>query len=245
MTLAEIRGSGQFLMDLNVDNSNPRTITETRTKKLTRSLKEFGDLGGIIYNRRTQSLVGGHQRRNILPEKSRVFLCEKFEPPTEIGTTGVGYIQIEDELYAYREVDWSRERQIAANIAANNTEVGGEFDYVTLGKAIQELKESELDETLTGYDESDINQLTLFKPDKKVEFPGKVQTPEEARKTYEAGAIKQIVMYFNQQEYAEVMEKLTRIAAAHDLKTNTDVFIYLLDQEDKKHAGSGAGKKKD
>jgi len=50
------------LTDIKSAGYNPRTITDEQLKMLNKSLQTFGDLSGIVYNRRTGNLVGGHQR---------------------------------------------------------------------------------------------------------------------------------------------------------------------------------------
>lgn len=41
---------------------NPRVIAPERITELKQALALFGDLGGIVFNRRTGRTVGGHQR---------------------------------------------------------------------------------------------------------------------------------------------------------------------------------------
>ena len=48
--------------DLSPASYNPRKISPEQLKALGDALKVFGDLGGIVRNRKTGNLVGGHQR---------------------------------------------------------------------------------------------------------------------------------------------------------------------------------------
>lgn len=41
---------------------NPRKITDAQLVALKKAMREYGDLSGIVVNRRTGHLVGGHQR---------------------------------------------------------------------------------------------------------------------------------------------------------------------------------------
>ena len=50
------------IKDLAPNPRNPRKLSPEKLKMLKESLLEFGDLGCIIFNRKSQSLVGGHQR---------------------------------------------------------------------------------------------------------------------------------------------------------------------------------------
>jgi hypothetical protein len=44
------------------DPRNPNRMTDADKGRMKASLAEFGDLSGIVINRRTDQLVGGHQR---------------------------------------------------------------------------------------------------------------------------------------------------------------------------------------
>lgn len=54
--------------DLKPAGYNPRKISKEKLAALKKSLEEFGDLSGIVFNIRTQTLIGGHQRtKNLDP----------------------------------------------------------------------------------------------------------------------------------------------------------------------------------
>ena len=48
--------------DLTADPANPRRLTEAAAAGLSASMLELGDVGGIVWNRRTGHLVAGHAR---------------------------------------------------------------------------------------------------------------------------------------------------------------------------------------
>ena len=56
----ELRGWGE----------NPRAITEEALSGLTQSVEEFGLVQPIVWNRRTQRVVGGHQRLRTLDDNA-------------------------------------------------------------------------------------------------------------------------------------------------------------------------------
>lgn len=62
------------LEDLKGNPKNPRKVTEAKLAQLKRSLEEFGDLGGVVWNRRTKRLVSGHQRLKGLGFEGKVSL---------------------------------------------------------------------------------------------------------------------------------------------------------------------------
>lgn len=105
------------------DGANPRTINEEGSAGLRASLKRFGDLSGIVFNRRTGELVTGHQRMQQIRG-------EYGERDVELidAESGMHGIRIDAEHYfPVRVVDWSQAKQRAANVAANNQKIQGSF----------------------------------------------------------------------------------------------------------------------
>ena len=87
--------------DLRPSKHNPRKISEKRLSMLGRSMKEFGDLSGIVFNRRTGNLVGGHQRlKHLRPEWE--ILKEDFTD--DLGTVAQGFVKTFFGDWLYREV---------------------------------------------------------------------------------------------------------------------------------------------
>ena len=48
---------------------NPRAIEEHALAGLGASVQRFGDIAGIVFNRRNEALVAGHQRVRVLRER--------------------------------------------------------------------------------------------------------------------------------------------------------------------------------
>jgi len=149
--------------DLKGNPQNPRTISKHDYEALVNSIKRFGDLSGIVFNRRTGQLVGGHQRieafKRMGGDKS-VQITERLESPNAKGTVAVGYVYFENEQYAYREVDWDQGTENAANIAANR--IQGQFDLDLLAKITYEISQLENGDELlglTGQTTDEINRL--------------------------------------------------------------------------------------
>lgn len=120
------KGSEMKVKDLTPNAKNPRRMTEENKKALAKSLDKYGDLSGIIYNRRSKSLVGGHQRTSILPSDAKIVIEKKYENPTSAGTCAEGYVDHNGERLKYREVDWDKKTETEALIAANKH--SGEWD---------------------------------------------------------------------------------------------------------------------
>lgn len=90
------------LADLKSADYNPRKISRKALEGLQASLKEYGVVQPIVYNKRTKTVVGGHQR--ILALKN---MGEK-EAPVVV-------------------VDLPEEKEKALNVALNNPNIEGQF----------------------------------------------------------------------------------------------------------------------
>lgn len=132
---------------------NPRTISPEKIEQLKKTLLEFGDLSGFVYNRKSRQVVGGHQRQAALPKDSEVVIERTYKKPTRTGTLAEGYVLFEGERFQYREVDWPKKKEMAANLAANKG--AGEWNYQTLGEWMQELGTDGFDLDLTLFDENE------------------------------------------------------------------------------------------
>jgi hypothetical protein len=131
------------IADLKANPGNPRQITDEKHAMLKKSLKKFGDLSGIVFNRRSGLLVGGHQRVKGLPPGAAVTRDRMYKRPTRTGTVAEGFVLFDGERYTYREVDWDQKTERAANIAANQH--GGEWDNGKLGEWLRDLQKVGLD----------------------------------------------------------------------------------------------------
>lgn len=217
------------LNDLAPDPRNPRTILPDNARRLETSLRNFGDLGGIVFNRRLGLIVGGHQRQRFIGE-GVVTLTQVFQAPTEQGTTAVGFIEADGERWAYREVDWDDTTHRLANIAANNPNLQGKFDFKPLADAAAEIEGSGEDFTRSGFDRAETEKLVTWTPEQ--EAPGVdemlVKDPSSTVVSYLTGVVKQLVFSFANEEYGAVVEKLERIGQAHGLVSNTMIFLHVL-----------------
>jgi hypothetical protein len=106
------------LSDLKPAPYNPRTMTPEAFAGLGVSIEQFGDLSGIVFNRRTMRLVAGHQRVKALREK---YGDIEFNADGELITPN-------GNVFAWRVVDWDEPIEKAANVAANSRLLAGAFD---------------------------------------------------------------------------------------------------------------------
>jgi len=149
--------------DLAPNPKNPRKISDAKLEQLKKALVEFGDLSGIVFNRRTGQLVGGHQRSKVLDSGAEVVIAKSYPKPTKTGTVAEGYVtDYTGERYAYREVDWDKHREMAANVAANKG--AGEWDLPELTTWLKELAsfDVDFDLDLTMFDKDELAPLGLI-----------------------------------------------------------------------------------
>lgn len=137
----------KIISDLRASSYNPRSITDRQLDAMVTSYFKFGDLSGIVFNRRTGNLVGGHQRTTIFKKHGKKSAIVKKPYSDKYGTITVGYVDVTVKKdghssvirIPYREVKWDADTEKAANIAANAA--GGDFDLVKLGKVLKELED--------------------------------------------------------------------------------------------------------
>lgn len=101
-------------------------------QSLKRSIEEFGYVVPIIINSRTMNIVGGHQRVSVLRE--------------------LGYDTVECVVVSLDERD-----EKLLNISLNKIE--GKWDYGELGNILLDLTSGDFDATLTGFADSEIDDL--------------------------------------------------------------------------------------
>lgn len=103
---------------------------DTEYENLRRSITTYGLIIPVVWNKRTNRVVGGHQRLTVLEN----------EGETEVDVSVV-------------DLDETQERQL--NVALNKVEGG--WDEEKLGDLLAELGE---DVTLTGFTQQEIDSLT-------------------------------------------------------------------------------------
>lgn len=107
-------------------------------EKLKHSMKEFGYVDPIIWNQQTGRVVGGHQRLKILQNE--------------------GIKEAECVV-----VNLDEEKEKALNIALNK--ISGDWDKDKLALLMTDLQASDLDISLTGFDEDEISDLLATEGD--------------------------------------------------------------------------------
>lgn len=131
------------------DPDNPNRMSEEDRKRMGLALAEFGDLGGIVLNRRTGLLVCGHQRMQTL-EGAKI-TAKDLAKPTTTGTVARGNVEHKGNRFTLRVVDWPQPKAHAAMLAANRFARLGKDDKDQLAAILQELTEADISTDLAGY----------------------------------------------------------------------------------------------
>ena len=116
------------------NQKNPRKISPEALEGLRASLEKFGDLSGVVFNRSTGQLVGGHQRVKIFTEEN---------PEITMVEDNLGFFIFSGHKFPYREVEWTPAFEAQANLAANNPAIQGEFDLDRLPEILELAKEED------------------------------------------------------------------------------------------------------
>jgi len=176
------------LSELKPNEKNPRYISKDDFEALKKSIQEFGDLSNLVWNETTGQLVGGHQRRQafLAIGRDQITITERYAEPNSVGTVAVGYVLNEDERFPVRIVRWPLEREMAANIAANN--ITGSWDDQLLAEANYMLNESSPDLlALTGQSQEELEKSLSLVGGFGDEEPAKdasQENPEDEKMTF-------------------------------------------------------------
>ena len=118
---------------------NPRKITDEAKRKLALSLTEFDLVEPLVWNQRSGNLVGGHQRLFILDERNG----SDYEVDVSV-------------------VDLPPAKEKALNVALNNQNMAGEWDFPKLKDLITEIDTGELDIEITGFNYEELEKIIGF-----------------------------------------------------------------------------------
>lgn len=137
---------------------NPRYITDAEMKKLKNSIKTFGLANPIIINLKNNTIIGGHQRYEALVD---MILSDGNLAETEfdlIEKGDIGFIFDVNNLSIESE-----DHEKALNIALNK--ISGDWDMEKLQLVLEDLDINGFDVNITGFDDTEINEVLAFDDD--------------------------------------------------------------------------------
>ncbi|RGN50087.1 MULTISPECIES: DNA methylase [unclassified Bacteroides] len=125
--------------EIRFSDYNPRTINKDGRNQLKHSIKKYGIVGGIVINSRTNNtIVGGHQKVDILDE------LNKYNPSTKEND-----YRLKVEVV---DIDLKTEKQL--NIVLNNPNVGGQWDFNALARIVPDIDWKD-----AGLTDADLNMI--------------------------------------------------------------------------------------
>ena len=116
---------------------NPRKINKKDFENLKNSIKKAGCIRDLVINKRTNTLVSGHQTLDACKE--------------------LGY-----KILPYKEIDVDLKTEKALNIAINK--IQGDWDYDLLSPMLSELNNGNILD-ITGFDVSDVDMMERLSDD--------------------------------------------------------------------------------
>ena len=137
---------------------NPRLIGEEEKKSIKRGIKKFGLVGGIVVNKRTMTVVSGHQRITVMDE------LQKYVD----GNKNTDYLLRVDMI----DADDKTEKSL--NILLNNPNAQGRWDNDKLRELIPDIDYK--DAGLTDADLSLIGCDYLFKTEEENNLSDAIDT---------------------------------------------------------------------
>ncbi len=113
---------------------NPREISKDAKKRLKSGLEKYGLVSTLVWNKRTGTLVSGHQRLTIMDEKNAG----------------------KDYDITVSAVDLSPKEEAELNVQMNNTGIMGDFDFDKLNEMVKNL---DVDINNLGFSDYELDML--------------------------------------------------------------------------------------
>jgi hypothetical protein len=223
-----------FVKDLTSWVENPRDLTEEAFENLKKKLKLgqaeslfVTDDGMVINgNRRLQAYID----TNI----EKVWVCiVHFEPETDNGVEV--FRSVLDGIPSQRTFTTVEQGVLEYGLALNITD--GTWNTEKLAeRAIpyQAIMPMETYRLPLGYPVKLMSVLDSFQPSDSQQKPPKDRekdedTTDDKLDTYENGSVRQIVLYFNKDEYEGTLNKLETVKKKYKLESNTEAFLKLVE----------------
>ncbi len=186
---------------IKIDSTNPNVMSEDEMLALQKTMDKFGYLAPVILDKKYKVVDGEH----------RVRVYEK------LGKKTIPAYVIDVDKYDQKIL-----RQVMNKLR-------GEHDLLKDSKEFNILEKANKLDDLADFlakDEKDFLRIAE-KSDEKLDFDNNPMKHHED--TYLHGNIKQIMIYFDNEEFEKIMPKLERIMEVEEVTTHTDVFYKLLE----------------
>lgn len=140
------------ITDINPADYNPRKISNEDYQKLTQSIKTYGLVDPIIINLNDNTVIGGHQRYDVLMD---MYINNEIDKELSLLKLGdVGWVFTDDSLNVQDE-----NYEMALNLSLNK--ISGEWDDDKLAVVLEDLEVNGFDVELTGFDSEEVKKMTF------------------------------------------------------------------------------------
>lgn len=207
------------LADLTNWDNNPRSILEEDFKRLQDQIKKLGIHDGLLINQ-DNIVLGGNMRLRAYHELNKIYNLEVVD---------------------VRVVETANESEML-EYALSDNDAAGVYDDLKLAE-VATLHPVET--RLFKIQSNTLRPLeNIINPPDPSTLGGDDNTDQsdldESLKSYLGGNIKQIVLYYDNEAYGKVIEKLQAIGKEMDLQNHTDVVSKLIEE---RYAGITADQK--
>jgi len=213
----EVRVEYRKLADLARWPRNPKSHDIPQLKA---SLRRWGFVLPLVEDAKSEQLVAGHGRLEALLEMQR----EEEPAPARIKVSPDGGWSVP----VISGVSFKSEREAEGYLLADNrlVEAGG-WDT---DKLLEILKDFQLqgDVEGIGWSMKELDKLMAEATQDELRGP----TPEEKLDVFEAGVIKQLIMFFRSDEFEKVIERLQVVMNETGLDNHTAVLLHLLEEHE-------------
>lgn len=189
---------------------NPRKISKEAERKLRKSLRDFGALAPIVWNKTTGNIVSGHQR---LSQMDTILKKQDYELTVAI-------------------VELDKETEVKANITLNNPSVMGEWDTDRLAEIKIDFPDMDFEKDL-GFDKFDIDLIfadTELEEDVFTQFEQQQEVKSEVDRLREVDKIKEAKKKHRQKASEENAE-----GDSHQLESDDYMVTFVFPNNSEKY----------
>ncbi len=151
------------ITDIKPADYNPRKISNEEYERLINSVKTFGLVDPIIINLNDNTIIGGHQRYDVLMDMYINDEIAKELPVMELGD--IGWVFLDEHLIVGDELS-----EMGLNLALNK--ISGEWDEDKLSIILKDLEVDGFDVSLTGFNVEEVKNMTFVEEDVFDELKG-------------------------------------------------------------------------
>lgn len=199
----------------------PRNPKQHDIPTLVSVIQTHGFIAPCIQDERTGKLVAGHGRLEALMKMR----SDKLAVPKRISLRKDGMWL----LPVVRGVSFATEREAENYLLSDNrvVELGG-WDVKELASVFDDRP---LEQLLgLGWSEKEITRILAEASPSEA---ARDETPSDKLDNFNAGVIKQVVLYFKAKEFNNIIDRLAAVMQREDVANHTDAFVCLLQYYEK------------